>query len=111
MRGDYRFLGVDASFEPDTSRWHNPSGVPKNRLLVSALKRPNPLKAAARTLLPRKARARLSSVLQERNLSEAPPLDPQARRQMVGLYQEDVLKLQDLIGRDLSNWLDGRVKP
>ncbi len=109
MRDVYRFLGVDASFEPDTSRRHNPSGVPKNRLLMSVLKRPNPLKAAARSLLPRKARARLSSALQERNLSEAPPLDPQARRRLVGLYQEDVLALQDLIGRDLSAWL--RVKP
>jgi hypothetical protein len=69
------------------------------------LKRPNPLKAAVRPLLPRKARARLSSALQGRNLSEAPPLEPQARRRLVGLYREDVLRLEDLIGRDLSAWL------
>ncbi len=105
MRDAYRFLGVDASFEPDTSRRHNPSGVPKSRLLMSVLKRPNPLRDAIKPLLPKGLRGRVSEGLQTHNLTKAPPLEPELRRRLVELYREDVLALQDLIGRDLSAWL------
>jgi hypothetical protein len=105
MRDFFRFLGVEDSFEPDTSRRHNPSGVPKSRLLVSVLKRPNPLKSALRPLLPAGLRGRLSEGLQRRNLSEAPPLEAGVRGRLVETYREDVLALEGLIGRDLSAWL------
>ena len=105
MRGIFRFLGVDDSFAPDTSRRHNPSGVPKSRALQALLKRPNPLSATLKPLLPKGLRRRLTEGLQERNLSKAPPLDPEVRRRLVETYREDVLRLQDLIGRDLSGWL------
>lgn len=105
VRDAYRFLGVEDSFEPDTSRRHNPSGVPKSRLLVSVLKRPNPLKSALRPLLPEGLRGRLSEGLQRRNLSEAPPLEAGVRGRLVETYREDVLALEGLIGRDLSAWL------
>jgi hypothetical protein len=105
MRGFFRFLGVDASFEPDTSRRHNPSGVPKNRLLISLLKRPNLLKTAVKPLLPKGLRGRISEGLQRRNLSKAPPVEPEVRQRLVELYREDVTRLENLIGRDLSAWL------
>ena len=105
MRGFFRFLGVDASFEPDTSRRHNPSGVPKSRLLMSVLKRPNPLRDAIKPLLPKGLRGRVSEGLQTHNLTKAPPLEPELRRRLVELYREDVTRLEDLIGRDLSAWL------
>ncbi len=106
MGSIFRFLGVDDSFVPDTSRRHNPSGVPKSRLLVYMLKRPNPLRAALKPLLPKRLRRLLSEGLQNRNLSKAPPLDPEVRRRLIETYREDVLKLEDLIGRDLSGWLE-----
>ena len=34
-----------------------------------------------------------------------PGLDPEIRRQLIDFYREDILRLQDLIGRDLSAWL------
>ena len=105
MRSFFRFLGVDDSYEPDTARRHNPSGVPKSRFVVSLLKRPNPLKSVLKPLLPGGLRGRISEGLQRRNLSEAPPLEPEARGRLVELYREDILRLQDLIGRDLSAWL------
>ncbi len=109
MRDAYSFLGVDDTYEPDTARRHNPSGVPKSRLLVSVLKRPNPLKAAVRPFLPRKARARFASAVRNRNLTKAPPMEPEVRGRLVELYRDDVARVQDLIGRDLSLWL--RVEP
>ena len=107
----FRFLGVDGSFVPDTSLRHNPSGIPKSKALVALIKRPNPLKSAARAILPEKLRKRLSASLQTRNLSKAPPMPEEARRELVEAYREDVLRLEGLIGRDLSGWLDGGAKP
>ena len=34
-----------------------------------------------------------------------PPLEPQAREFLRSIYRDDTVKLQDLIGRDLSGWL------
>ena len=35
-----------------------------------------------------------------------PPLDPRAREFLRPIFRDEILKLQDLIGRDLSRWLD-----
>ncbi|NEP46248.1 MAG: hypothetical protein F6K35_46440 [Okeania sp. SIO2H7] len=37
---------------------------------------------------------------------EALPLTPEEKEILRELYREDVLKLQDLLQRDLSNWLN-----
>jgi hypothetical protein len=101
----FRFLRVDDSFVPDISLRHNVSGIPKSKALVALIKRPNPLKSAAKAVLPEKLRMRLSMNLQNRNLSSAPPMPEEARMELIEAYREDVLRLQDLIGRDLSGWL------
>ena len=37
-----------------------------------------------------------------------PPFPPEVRRQLTDSYGEDILRLQELIGRDLSAWLEAR---
>ena len=105
VRDVFGFLGVDDSFAPDTSLKHNVSGIPSSRLLHAFFKRPNPAKAALKPFFPKKVRRRLSMGAQNRNLQKAPPLDPETRRTLVEAYREDILKLQGLIGQDLSAWL------
>jgi hypothetical protein len=39
------------------------------------------------------------------NQSTLPPLDPQVRQELTLAQQEDILRLQELIGRDLTHWL------
>ena len=46
------------------------------------------------------------SSLRKRGLSKAPSLEPEVRRELLHIYREDILKLQDLIQRDLSAWLE-----
>ncbi len=104
MRDAYRFLGVDASFEPDTSQRHNMSGVSNNGFLASLVRKRHPVKTAIKPLVPATVRRRLVSGLQKRVLSR-PPFPPEVRRELVEAYREDVLRLEDLIGRDLSAWL------
>ncbi len=35
------------------------------------------------------------------------PFPAEIREQLLDSYREDILRLQDLIGRDLSPWLEG----
>jgi hypothetical protein len=105
----FRFLKVDGSFVPDVSLRRNVSGHPKFKTLDGLLRRQSRIKNAAKMYLPARLRWRLSKAfddLKTRNLVEPPPLQSEVRRQLISVYQEDILKLQDLIHRDLSWWLE-----
>jgi hypothetical protein len=103
LRDTFRFLGVDEAFVPEMSVRPNVSGVPNNRALHVLLTKPERIKAILRPhLSPRLLR--FASDLRDRNLAK-PQLAREVRRQMVETYREDILKLQELIDRDLSNWL------
>ncbi len=84
------------------------SGVSNNGFLVSLVRKRHPVKTAIKPLVPATVRRRLVSGLQKRVLSR-PPFPPEVRRELVEAYREDVLRLEDLIGRDLSAWL--RAEP
>jgi hypothetical protein len=103
LKDVFGFLGVDASFLPDTSVTYNEGGVPKRKLLNAVLTRPSVFKRVLRPLMPATA-MKFYTRLKHSNLDK-PPLDPEVRAQLVDLYREDILRLQDLIGKDLSGWL------
>src|SRR5215210_1024401 len=105
----FRFLKVDHSFVPDVSLRRNVSGQPKYKTLDGLLRSQSRIKHAAKIYLPARMRWRLSKAfddLKTRNLVEPPPLRLEVRRQLIRVYREDILKLQDLIHRDLSWWLE-----
>jgi hypothetical protein len=104
----FRFLEVDDSFVPDVSLRRNVSGYPKYKTLDGLLRRQGRVKHALKIYLPAGLRWRLSRAfddLKTRNLVGPPPIQPEVRRQLIGVYREDILKVQDLIRRDLSGWL------
>ena len=104
LRDTFLFLGVDEAFVPEMSVRPNVSGVPNSRALHALLTRPGRLKAILKPYLPPKL-LRFASDLRDRNLAK-PQLALEERRQMAKMYREDILKLQDLIDRDLSRWLE-----
>ncbi|NOK71007.1 MAG: sulfotransferase [Chloroflexi bacterium AL-N10] len=101
----FNFLGVDINFEPNVKKQHNPTNVPKNQSLNTLLNRPNPLKDTIKHFLPNSFRKGIADSLKKKNLGK-PKLSPKVRKQLIEEYQEDILKLQDLINRDLSKWLE-----
>jgi len=105
LQNAFRFLEVDSKFIPDVSVRYNLSGIPKSKTLHSFLMRPNPIKAPIKALVPAGLRKRIVADLRNRNLREPPQLSPDMRRQLTEVYREDILKLQDLIQRDLMGWL------
>lgn len=100
----FRFLGVDDSFIPDISEKYNISKLPNNQTLHQMLTKPNPIRSFLRPLFPKAMRQQIKSFLKEKNKTK-PQLDPQIRAQLIQDYKDDILKLQDLIQRDLSHWL------
>ncbi len=106
VRAIFRFLGVDETFVPDMSQKHNVSGTTRSRLVHSLVWTPNAAKDLARRLLPKSAQRRLYAAIMQRNIVPTrQELTEETRRSLVQLYREDILKLEALLGRDLSMWL------
>jgi sulfotransferase family protein len=109
LQDAFRFLGVDDSFVPDVSLRRNVSGYPKHKTVDKLLTKPSPIKDALKIYLPARLRWRLSKAfddLKTRNIVEPPPVQSEVRRQLIRVYREDILKVQELIHRDLSVWLE-----
>jgi hypothetical protein len=102
-----QFLDVDATFVPDISMQYNKTGIPKNKFLHQFLSKPSIpsiIKNPIRLLLPIELRKRILLNINNRNLFK-PRLSLEVRSQLINLYREDILKLQDLIERDLTRWM------
>ena len=113
----YDFIGVDRSFQPDLSTQHNPSGAPGSELLHWFLNHAGVGKKM-RSFLPAPLQKSLASnfgsfvsrirawkrKLIHDNLRK-PPMSLAVRDRLQVMYHDDILRLQDLIDRDLSHWL------
>jgi hypothetical protein len=105
----FSFLEVDAAFQPDISIRHMAGGVPRSRTWRAVLLGMNRLKSVLRPLLPEKVRRRLRSALDplaRQGLEKPPPMPLQTRQMLLELDRQDILRLQQLIARDLSAWLE-----
>jgi len=103
--GLFDFLGVDTNFVPDTSIRHNPAGIPKFRLLNRLFFHPTLIRTA-KSVFPESVQEMLKQV-QQQNLKVPPKFPPDLRAQLLKVYREDMLKLEGLLDRDLSIWLNG----
>ena len=102
LRDVFRFLDVDEGFVPDMAIEHNPSGLPRSRTLYLQLRK---LTARNPVLVERFLPAGLRGYVKSWFFGKPPPVPAEVRRRLTYSYREDILKLQELIGRDLSPWL------
>jgi hypothetical protein len=107
----FRFLEVNDAFVPDISVRYDDdlSVVPRSHTLHTFVGKPNALKSALKPLVPRGLRRRISANLHRGNLKGAPPMAQEVREELTEAYREDIIKLEGLIGRDLSGWLGEEV--
>lgn len=104
MSDVYRFVGVDAALAPSTERRHNVGGLPKRPWLNAILRRLSRSDTLKRTV-PRSL-IEVGQGLRARNIGPKPKLSAEERARLVDYYREDILRVQDLIDRDLSGWLE-----
>lgn len=105
MRDMLSFLEVDDTFKPDFSQRYNTALWPRSRFLNHVLH----IEKLTPEWLQRGwgIRERLKRL----NYKPPPRLDPVLRQQLTEHYREDIVRLQDLIGRDLSHWLASPAEP
>ena len=105
LKDIFDFLEVDVTFIPNTSVKHNVSGIPQNQLIHSWLYEKNLIKKVIKPFLPEKLRKEIFIKLKKKQKLHKPELTREIRQQLLPFFQEDILKLQELIGKDLSSWL------
>jgi Sulfotransferase family len=99
----FGFLGVEPGVTVAEEREFNRSGVPSNaavRLAYAARRRVAPVLRGA---VPAAVKQRADALLQ-RGLHR-PHMSEETRARLRAVYRDDILALQDLIDRDLSDWL------
>ncbi|MEL7351852.1 MAG: sulfotransferase [Cyanobacteria bacterium P01_A01_bin.116] len=105
-RSIFEFIGVEPSFEVDTSaRFNTTEVVRKNKQLHNFLMNPSGLKTVLRQVIPAHIRKPLSAKMYRKNASPIEPLSKALRAELTRSFEPDILQLQELIGRDLSHWL------
>ena len=100
----FSFLGVDTTFTPDMGTRHHADRVvsamnPAVRAFEAVV--PARVRTAARALTPPALRYRYDRI---RGSQLGPRCPPDARKRLIAYYRDDMVRLQDLIGRDLQSW-------
>mgnify|MGYP006291603221 FL=1 len=108
LKDIFSFLEIETDFSPDISLRLNVSGSQKNQLtyLISrkVFNSPNPIRWISRIFIPESWRQKVTNWIRMTNLEEQ-IIPMEVKRELIELYREDILKLEDLINRDLSHWL------
>lgn len=97
----FDFLEIGIHFQPDLSFRPNQSGIPKNKLAYKIIRRAilSPLNSAQIEALKQLSQSLRSYLLYK------PKMPPQYKAELIEVYREDILQLEDLLDRDLSHWL------
>jgi hypothetical protein len=102
-RGLYGFLGVATDFAPAVARVSNPGGLPKNRLLHRVLADKRMMDFGKRYLPERLLDA--AKKVRDDNL-EKQRMTAEERAAALAALRDDILRTGELVGQDLSAWLD-----
>ncbi len=99
----FQFLGVDPEFQPCNRRGAGKTGDIAHPVLRQLWTASVALRTRLRPWLPRRIRDTAGSAFL-RQLNK-PPLEPSLRVRCLSYFRQDLLRLQDRLGRDLSSWL------
>lgn len=106
----FKAVGVDPGFRPDLTKDHNTASAARSesaaRAIAGVLKSKNPIKRAARRLIPHGLARRTRHALLTINEKPftPPPMNADTERRLIDHFTPHNEQLADLIGRDLSAW-------
>ena len=103
----FQFLEVAVDFTPDIKSKFNVSAIPNSIWLNKIILKPNIFKSSFKTVFNPNLSRKISSKFLKWNLkpSEHQVMSNISRQKLSQSYRDDILKLQDLIQQDLSEWL------
>lgn len=100
----FSFLGVDPLHRVDTTRKYMDSRQARSTAFERFLTHGNRLTELARPLVPPAMRRRVKANLRRLNRRPKPELSAADRERFVAVYRDDILALEGLLDRDLSEW-------
>ena len=110
IRELYDFLGVDSEYQPKIDVKYNISGIPKIKLLNKMLYGSNIFKKMSKPIVDRfineEKRKEMILKIKAKNLKTKPKMPLETHKYLKELYYQDILKLEKLVNRDLSRWLE-----
>ena len=102
------FLRIDPEFyrNYDFRRFNKP-GLPKNQAMHHLIRHQNPVRKIAHVLTPLFLRRWVVALIEKSNYKydDKPTLDPGTRMKLKCLFESDIKKTAELIGRNLNMWL------
>lgn len=101
------FLGVQPDIKVDMTQKYRDDGVPKNKILYNLFIKPGKTRNITQRILktlPNELRTFVYKKISHASMYK-PTLSSTDRAKLIEIYRPEILKLQDLVGRDLSKWL------
>ncbi len=102
------FIGASPKENWDVQKSFNPSGKAKNPMLQKFITHENPLKSALRPLFrllfSKEKRERMRKDVKSKNLTKAEGMAPETRGLLMDQYEEDIAKLETLLGHRIEQW-------
>ncbi len=95
-----RFLGIDDGIPVLERKEFNIGGLPRIRWMYEFARRSSPLRDLVRDLLPEV----WQTAVLRRFVMTKPPIQSEVRQRLTDVYWNDIISLEELIGRDLSTW-------
>ena len=110
MKEVFIFLDIDSKVSVEKPKVRNKGGVPKNSLVFNSIERlRDRFNATVRPFIPDALSEQIYDLYTKtRNstLEKPPSLPLEIKESLLGLYRDDILKLQDTLGQDFSMWLE-----
>ncbi|MFO7901840.1 MAG: sulfotransferase [Pirellulaceae bacterium] len=103
LREVFDFLCIDQDHIVDSSARYNESRPPRSRTVANVLNNRSIRKISK--IVPDRIRQGLASQFRAYNAAPKPKLSASDRAHLTNVYREDILRLQDVIQRDLTLWL------
>jgi hypothetical protein len=113
IRRVFEILGVDSAFVPDMSKRYKQSYVPANPTMEKILYKATVQVDISKKYLPRMLRWRTQKLknfidrVASPNRMSPSPIPEDVRSALLEEYRDDILRLGDLLHRDLSHWCSG----
>jgi hypothetical protein len=107
LKDIFKFIEVDDSFVPDLNTRPNESFIPKNRIIHNILNNRWKFYKSTKKFMPKKYRIRLIKFLNKKweENKHKPQISREVKQKLIDIFREDIIKTQNLIGKDLSMWL------
>jgi hypothetical protein len=110
LNGLYEFLGISVAQTISNTARSNPSSMPRSKTLQGWFRNRSLIKELVKRLIPFRMRQAIKSFLIDKNSVPFvyPEIGKDTELKLRTYFAGEVLDLQTLAGRDLSNWLPGK---